>query len=141
MAALDLTEEELCLESKRDFRAHLAVERIWQEKIGAALQKLGYEVELERRVANGRVDISIPNYAIEVDWAPKWAESIGQALYYSLCTKSKPVSLLLIEYDNAVKFVEVALKIAKNNRPRLQVWTVDTRTGEFNMDGDKIMLE
>lgn len=34
-----------------------------------------------------RVDCLTLNYAVEVDFAPKWAESIGQSLYYASVTK------------------------------------------------------
>lgn len=30
-----------------------------------------------------RIDLLSDQYAIEVDYAPKWAEAIGQALYYA----------------------------------------------------------
>jgi len=32
---------------------------------------------------SGRIDCLTDQYAIEVDFASKWAEAIGQALYYS----------------------------------------------------------
>lgn len=37
-----------------------------------------------------RCDILCATYAIEVDFAPKWAESIGQSLYYSHVTGKLP---------------------------------------------------
>jgi hypothetical protein len=40
------------------------------------------------------------NYAIEVDWAKKWAEGIGQSLYYAEMTNKKPaVALIVGEQD------------------------------------------
>ena len=44
-----------------------------------------------------RVDCLLPDYAIEVDFAPKWAESVGQALYYARETHKRPGVLLILE--------------------------------------------
>lgn len=49
-----------------------------------------------------RIDCLTDEYAIEVDWAKKWAEGIGQALYYAKMTNKKPaVALILGENDSA----------------------------------------
>ena len=37
-----------------------------------------------------RIDCLTDEYAIEVDFAKKWAESIGQSLYYAAMTEKKP---------------------------------------------------
>jgi len=45
----------------------------------------------ERRLWDGiRVDILTQDFAVEVDWAPKYAEAIGQSLLYALYTKKRP---------------------------------------------------
>lgn len=47
-----------------------------------------------------RVDCLTNEYAIEVDFAKKWAESIGQSLYYAEMTGRKPaVGLIVGEKD------------------------------------------
>jgi hypothetical protein len=43
-----------------------------------------------------RVDCLTDEYAIEVDWAKKWAEGIGQSLYYGLMTNKKPAVALIV---------------------------------------------
>ncbi len=43
-----------------------------------------------------RVDCLTNDYAIEVDWAKKWAEGIGQALYYAHVTKREPAVALIV---------------------------------------------
>ena len=56
-----------------------------------------------------RVDCLTTNYAVEFDFAKKWAESIGQSLYYGLMTGKKPAIVLIIEkpsdfiYYNRIK--------------------------------------
>lgn len=44
-----------------------------------------------------RADLMNDVYAIEVDWAHKWAEGIGQALYYAAVSDRKPAVLLLVK--------------------------------------------
>lgn len=44
-----------------------------------------------------RIDMVTSRYAIEVDWAPKWAEAIGQSLYYSLVSGLDPGIILLVK--------------------------------------------
>ena len=43
-----------------------------------------------------RVDCITKDYAIEFDFAKKWAESIGQALYYSKLTGKAPAVVLIL---------------------------------------------
>ncbi len=47
-----------------------------------------------------RVDCLTNEYAIEVDFAKKWAEGIGQALYYAEITKKKPAVALIVGLDD-----------------------------------------
>lgn len=44
-----------------------------------------------------RVDCLTEDYAVEFDFANKWAESIGQALHYEMMTGKKPAIILIIE--------------------------------------------
>ena len=46
-----------------------------------------------------RVDCLEPKYATEYDFAHKWAECIGQALYYSIKTNRKPKCVLIMRSD------------------------------------------
>ena len=50
---------------------------------------------------NTRVDCLAKDYAIEFDFAKKWDESIGQALYYAKMTGKKPaVAIILTELSD-----------------------------------------
>lgn len=44
-----------------------------------------------------RADIysSVVPYVFEVEWAPKWKEAVGQALFYSVMTDRKPGIVIL----------------------------------------------
>lgn len=48
-----------------------------------------------------RVDCLLPDMAVEVDFANKWAECIGQALYYGKMTSKPPACLLIMENGNS----------------------------------------
>lgn len=43
-----------------------------------------------------RIDCLTDEYAIEVDFSKKWAESVGQSLYYSEMTGKKPAVGLIV---------------------------------------------
>jgi hypothetical protein len=44
-----------------------------------------------------RVDLLNDEYAIEIDFSVKWAEAVGQSLYYAALTDRKPAIILLIK--------------------------------------------
>lgn len=46
-----------------------------------------------------RIDLVNDQHVIEIDFAPKWAEAIGQALYYSIADPSDrtPAIILLVD--------------------------------------------
>lgn len=52
-----------------------------------------------------RVDLLSDDYAVEVDYAEKWAECIGQALYYSHLTDRQAVCLLLSAGEKDSRFI------------------------------------
>ena len=51
-----------------------------------------------------RVDCLTKNYAVEFDFASKWAESIGQSLYYASQTGKTPAIVLIIESRKDYKY-------------------------------------
>ena len=56
-----------------------------------------YSAQVEVRLPDdSRVDLLSDTHAIEVDWAPKWAEAVGQAIHYSLLADKKPAVILLL---------------------------------------------
>ena len=56
----------------------------------------GSKVEV-RQWDYSRVDMITETHAIEVDWSSKWAEAIGQSLYYAELTGKKPGIILLVK--------------------------------------------
>ena len=53
-----------------------------------------------------RVDCLAKDYAIEFDFAKKWAESIGQSLYYAKLTKKEPAVGLILDAPTDYKYVK-----------------------------------
>lgn len=53
-----------------------------------------------------RVDCLTSTHAVEVDFAPKWAEAVGQALYYSIETGRSPGILLIMEESGDERFLK-----------------------------------
>ena len=53
-----------------------------------------------------RVDCLAKDYAVEFDFAKKWAESIGQALYYSKMTNKKPAVALILTSPTDYRYVK-----------------------------------
>lgn len=61
-----------------------------------------------------RVDCVTATHAIEFDFAPKWAESIGQSLYYGYALNKKPGIVLIIENaDKDQKYINRVKSVAK----------------------------
>lgn len=64
-----------------------------------------------------RVDCLTDEYAIEFDWGKKWAESIGQSLYYAKMTGKKPAVALIIKspkeliYAKRIELVDKNIKV------------------------------
>jgi hypothetical protein len=52
-----------------------------------------------------RVDCLTDQYAVEFDFAPKWAEGIGQALYYAEKTGRRPGVALIMENNYDVRYL------------------------------------
>ncbi|MCR5261072.1 MAG: hypothetical protein K6C94_04465 [Candidatus Gastranaerophilales bacterium] len=67
-----------------------------------------------------RVDCLTKNYAVEFDFAPKWAESVGQSLYYAKMTKKHPAVILIIEKPADWKYYHRLNKIAADYN--ITVW-------------------
>ena len=53
-----------------------------------------------------RVDCLTKDYAVEFDFAKKWAEAIGQSLYYAKLTGKKPAIVLIMESPTDYKYLK-----------------------------------
>ena len=105
----------LSLEAK-----HLHKEKVYQEhfcKIYGGIT----EYTLKDKT---RVDCLLQEYAIEVDFAQKWAESIGQSLYYASKTSKKPAVLLIMEdRKKDQKYLDRLENVSKTHN--ISIWIID----------------
>ena len=61
-----------------------------------------------------RIDCLTDEYAIEFDYGKKWAESIGQSLYYAKMTGKKPAVALILNSPKDKRYVERINTVDKN---------------------------
>lgn len=80
------------------------------------------EVKLEDGT---RADCITTNYAVEVDFAQKWAEGVGQALHYARITGKKPAILLIMEKETDWRFYKRMLPTAQKHD--IRVWYITPR--------------
>ena len=81
----------------------------------------------EYRLKDGtRVDCLTSRHAVEFDFAAKWAESIGQSLYYALMTGKQPGVVLIMEQQGDDRFKVRLQRVA--DRHGITIWT--TSPGE-----------
>lgn len=68
--------------------------------------KTGFGIREFMLLDKTRVDCLTKDYAIEFDFAHKWAESIGQALYYSKMTNKNPAVVLILTKPEDIKYAK-----------------------------------
>ena len=88
---------------------HKKYERYYQTELCNRLDGV-MEYRLPDRT---RVDCLTQEYAIEVDFAKKWAESIGQSLYYAKMTDKMPAIGLILDSDKDKRYLKRLSLIAK----------------------------
>ncbi len=74
-------------------------EKYYQTKLCTQLGGVMEQCLLDRT----RVDCLTDEYAIEVDFSKKWAESIGQSLYYAEMTGKKPAVGIILKDSKKAK--------------------------------------
>lgn len=69
-----------------------------------------------------RCDCVTKEHAIEFDFAPKWAEAIGQSLHYAAQTKKLPGIVLICRKKTDRKHLNKIRNISKLYRLPITVW-------------------
>jgi hypothetical protein len=77
-----------------------AAPRAHSEAWYSELVAVQFKGQKEVRVARGRADVVTATHAIEVEFASKWKESIGQALWYAF-QLNKEAGIVLVMEDEA----------------------------------------
>jgi hypothetical protein len=88
------------LRTEDDYVQHLSV--IIQGKIEHVLQD------------KTRVDLLTDTLAIEVDFAPKWYEAVGQSLHYARLSGRKPGIILIVRDPKEEKYANAAIETLKD---------------------------
>lgn len=108
----------------------LALEADYAEPWCAARGGVSGEVLADRT----RVDCLLPGYAVEVDFARKWAEGMGQALHYARMTGRQPGVVLILEKPSDVRFAERLMADAFYHNLPLTVWITGVAPA-YDLDG------
>ena len=110
-------------------------ERYYQEKFA---REIGGQVEVVMKDGT-RCDILTATHAIEVDFARKWAEAIGQSLNYSMLTGKRPAVALIVLSPSDNKYIERVRKISAKYGLGLTIYTIDGggASKSVPMDGEK----
>lgn len=100
------------------FAAHQYPERdyqkAWCDRAGGVM---------EYRLDDGaRVDCLTATHAVEFDFSAKWAEAIGQALFYGIKTGKAPGVVLILEGPNDQKHLDRLQAVA--DKYGIKVWTM-----------------
>ena len=101
----------------------------YYQDISANLLKGKKEVIMSDKT---RVDILTEKIAIEVDWAPKWAEGIGQALYYSAQTGLEAGLILIVkDFEKEQKYVDRVQRLMRIKSIRIFLYVFDVKKKEL----------
>ena len=99
---------------------HLYYEKEYQEQWCRTHMNCIAEYKLPDKT---RIDCLTPTHAIEFDFSKKWAEAIGQSLYYALITQRQPgIVLILEDKTNEQRYLQRLLTVAK--RYGIDVWVM-----------------
>ena len=78
---------------------------------------------LEYRLSDGtRVDCLTSEFAVEVEYAHKWAEAIGQSLFYAKMTDRNPGIVLIMAEKGNERFAKRLREVA--SQEKIKVWTI-----------------
>jgi len=108
----------LCIMTSTCYAAEADYTKIW-----CSQQKGMREVKLADAT---RCDCITTTHAIEVDYAKKFYEAIGQSLHYSIMTGKVPGILLLIRDNNDNIYLARLKKIITKYKLPITVWTFNT---------------
>ena len=79
----------------------------------------------EVRLKDGtRVDCLTDTYAIEFDFAKKWAESIGQSLHYARLTGKKPGIVLICRKEKDRRHLERLRKAVEFGGLKIEIFSI-----------------
>ena len=102
------------------YAGHLHPERYYQIQ-WCADHNGQMEYELDDQT---RVDCLTDQYAIEFDFASKWAEAIGQSLYYASKIDRKAGIVLIMEDSKDIRFMFRIWEVIDNYHLPIETWSI-----------------
>ena len=96
-------------------------ERYYQEMFA---REIGGQVEVVMKDGT-RCDILTATHAIEVDFAKKWAEAIGQSLNYAMHTGKRPGVALIVLLHPTTNMLRRVRKISAEYSLGLTIYPID----------------
>lgn len=98
--------------------------------------RLGRERQIWDRT---RVDLLTNDLAVEVDWAKKWPEAIGQSAWYAVNFKRlQGVCLLSEDFKADARYIYRCQVVCA--KCGIEFWLVNTTGNYIVLDGDKYDL-
>jgi hypothetical protein len=95
-------------------------EKMYQETFARQVQG-----QVEVVMPDGaRCDVLTGTHAIEVDFASKWSEAVGQSLFYGIQTNKKPGILLILEKPEDRRFLIRLGTVIREHRLPITLWTI-----------------
>lgn len=91
----------------------------WYQESWCGKQKGIVEYKL---VDKTRIDCLTETFAIEVDFAKKWAEAIGQSLHYALMTDKAAGVLLIVESKDDERYLQRIRKVIAFHHLPITLW-------------------
>ncbi|MCW7555782.1 hypothetical protein NX722_24780 [Endozoicomonas gorgoniicola] len=92
---------------------------IWYQKVWCE----GRGGKIEQRLPDGRrVDCLTEQYAIEMDFASKWQEAIGQSLDYAMLTGKKAGVVLILNSESDQQHWDRLQKVVNHYQLPIQLW-------------------
>ena len=79
------------------------------------------EVTLSDRT---RADCLTETHAIEIEFASKWKNAIGQSLHYALMTGKKAGIALIISKETDQRYLDQLNRVVKANQLPIKVWVI-----------------
>ncbi len=86
------------------------------KSVKSSSNEIMHEKDYVNKYCNGEVEYILPDktridcltdeYAIEFDYAKKWAESVGQSLYYAKKTGKKPAVAIILNKESDRKYIQ-----------------------------------
>jgi len=100
---------------------HLHLEREYQ-RVWCDRQQGAMEVRLPGGL---RIDCETATHAVEVDFAPKWAEAVGQSLAYAAVTGKRAGILLILEKPSDERHLAKLQSVITTYSLPVNIWLIE----------------